>query len=597
MPLNFIRRLYLPLVLALCAVYAFRPIGPGYDFWAHAAVGRWIVHNGTPPTEGLFLWGSEPTPWIAHSWLCQAFFYALLQLGGGWMPVGNASVGTGPLVVVIFTTTVVCSVFASLWRLWRRCSDVPIPVWTPILFGLAIWVSAPRFQPRQEMLSALFLAVLLSFLVERTNLLAVGNRQSEIGDEANAEARNQTRSPKPETPIVAFVAFVVMFALWVNLHALVALGLAFLWTTAILDALQDRFDTRSRWLLGLAAVCTAATFCNPYGYHYWAAADQLKAGNMANNIEEWKPPWITESLRSYVVIEMSLAALALLAWLRNPNRRWAHAIWVVMMSYLFLKQRRHLWILAIVLLVVLAANANFFDSERAWRWWRRVTKQELEISTSSTRSSGVRGSNEPGGSAISQSAIPLPMRRIAQGGMALIILSWALTAWPKNMNRNGVARGVPEKAAFAIEQGQQRGELPRGRLFNDYSWSSYLQWRLNGTRLPVTSQGANPVYIDLINAYPDGKRGLLQEYFEMLKGSPASMALMKRRGVNLILLPPQFRKDPNVGLFRTLLRRPQEWRTIYSSKLDGTLWARRKLVPIPPRSIIFDGIPPKKAAK
>ena len=189
------------------------------------------------------------------------------------------------------------------------------------------------------------------------------------------------------------------------------------------------------------------------------------------------------------------------------------------------------------------------------------------------------------------------MRRIAQGGTVLILASWALAAWPKVMNRTGVARGVPEKPAFAIEQGQQRGELPRGLLFNDYSWSSYLQWRLNGTRLPVTSQGANPIYIDLLNAYPDGERGLLQEYFVMLKGSPASMALMKRRGVNLILLPPQFRKDKNVGLFRTLLLNPQEWRTVHSSKLDGTLWARRQPVPIPQRSVIFSGMPPEKAAK
>lgn len=581
---SFLRRFYLPLLMAVCTMYAFRPIGPGYDFWAHAAVGRWIVYNRAWPTEGLFLWGSEPTPWIAHSWLCQAFFYALLQLGGGWTPRGAVSVGSGPLIVVIFVTLIVCATFALLWRLWKRCSDAPIAFWTPLIFVLAIWTSAPRFQPRQEMLSALFLAVLLSFLVERSVV---------SGSDSSRNSASSTRFG------VWFVAFVVLFALWVNLHALVALGLAFLWTTAICDALQDRFDTRSKWLLALAMACTLATFLNPYHWQYWAAADQLKAGNMANNIEEWKPPWWDENLRAYVVVQMTVAALALIAWACNPNRRWAHALWVVMMSYLFLKQRRHLWILAIVVLAVLAANSNAFDSERAWRWWRRITKQDIEVttseiapnetapieaalSTSSTRSELKRR----------RSAIPLPMRRIAQGGTVLIVLVWALAAWPRRMTLRAVALSVPEGAAYALESGQAKGELPRGHLFNDYATSSYLQWRLNGTRQPVSAQGRNPIYIDLLNAYPDGKRGLLQEYFKILEGKPESLALMKRRGVNLVYLPPQFRNDKNVGLFKVLERDNLNWRRVYNSKIDGTLWARRVPVALPKRSIIFDGVKP-----
>ena len=238
-----------------------------------------------------------------------------------------------------------------------------------------------------------------------------------------------------------------------------------------------------------------------------------------------------------------------------------------------------------------------------------MTKQDVQIDTSSDTSSdassdalGDVSSTRIARSAIplsevSRSAIPLPMRRIAQGGTVFIVLSWALAAWPRIMNRTGVSRSVPEKPAFALEQGQMRGELPRGRLFNDYANSSYLQWRLNGTSAPVSSQGRNPIYIDLLNAYPDGERGLLQEYFEMLKGTPESMALMKRRGINLIYLPPQFRKDKNVGLFRTLLLNPLEWRPVYSGKRDGTLWARRQPVAIPQRSVIFDGMPLEKPAK
>jgi hypothetical protein len=35
----------------------------------------------------------------------------------------------------------------------------------PLIFALAIWVSAPRYQPRQELISALLLTMLLAFLV------------------------------------------------------------------------------------------------------------------------------------------------------------------------------------------------------------------------------------------------------------------------------------------------------------------------------------------------------------------------------------------------------------------------------------------------
>jgi hypothetical protein len=48
-------------------------------------------------------------------------------------------------------------------------------------------------------------------------------------------------------------------------------------------------------------------------------------------------------------------------------------------------------------------------------------------------------------------------------------------------------------------------------MFNDYENSSYLQWRLNGplqsgpNQGRVLAQGQRPLYIDLLNAYPDGR--------------------------------------------------------------------------------------------
>ncbi len=659
---NSLRRFYLPILLGLCVGYALRPIGPGYDFWAHAAVGRWIWNHKSVPTHSLFLWSAEGFPWIAHSWLSQLFFYGLIESGGGWTPRGNTSVGTGPIAVVVFTTVVACVVWTLLWRLWNRRSwsfvvrgaRVPIVFVSPLFFATAIWVAAPRYQPRQEMLTALFLTVLLSYLIERhapfqpkARAAQTENASTETADETvvaqssepeistdavrfaenanaqnanaqnalsnqiatnaalvenaphaaqieeqNGEAQNglanqsSTRlqrqvfpqvSPQEVLPDLPHPSseralrfgvreglLVAMFALWVNLHALAALALALLFATALCDAVQDRFDRRSRVLLGLAFACALATLINPFGAHWIEAAAQLKPGNMANYIEEWWPPWRAENLRVYVKAEVFLATMALLAWAWNPRRRASHALWVVVMMTLFLKQRRHLWLAALVFLAVMAANSGFFDSQRWWRAWKRLLREP---------------ESQP---------IPLPMRRIAQGGILFCLGIGAWQSFSREWPRSLVSRRVPEGVAFALESGQRNRTLPAGNLFNDYATSSYLQWRLNRADASgnVPSRGLNPLYIDLLNAYPDGEDGLLKEYFGFLENKrdaksrdqTPGLQLLDKRAVNMVYLPDEanFNKQ---WLALYLKNDRKTWRQIYKGR-DGTLWARKRFLPV-----------------
>src|SRR5690606_18132607 len=105
--------------------------------------------------------------------------------------------------------------------------------------------------------------------------------------------------------------------------------------------------------VGVLAICT-----NPYGLEYWQALRPV-GGEMFERIDEWKPFWKTPRLNSTMVAgEFLLVWLALLCWLGNKQRRWAQLAWLVIMTAMFIGARRHLWLLSVVSLSVIAANAR-----------------------------------------------------------------------------------------------------------------------------------------------------------------------------------------------------------------------------------------------
>lgn len=522
---DFLQRLYLPLLLALVAMYAWRPLEGGFDFWAHAAVGRWIWSHARVPRETLFLWSEPHTPWIAHSWLCQLFFYGLISKGG-------------PLAVVIFNTILPVAVFFLTWRLWKRTS--PINFFVPLVFALAIWMSAPRFQPRQELISALFLTILLAFLV------------------AWSEGRFDDWLRRHEGFNLSLVAapLVTLFFLWVNLHALVATGLIVLWIVVLGDFMQARFGrrghagmqyARARALLAIAILCTLATLVNPYGIAYWKAADQLRPGNMASSIEEWRPVWAKPTMTpTYALVAATLFFSALFAWRADEDRRWSYLGWLLFSATIFVRSRRMLWIAAIIFLIVMAASFRHLDSPALWRSWRRVTKGDI---------------TEP---------IPAPMRLLARAGVLICLLVWVLAAASRHTPGNAGAwstlvRNVPEGAARKI----LLGHLSR-RMYNDYEDSSYLHWRLNGCK-PGTNQvptaGRFPLFTDLLNAYPDR---LMDEYLDILDATPKGLKRLSQRKINCVVLGNHRWKS---GLRKYLDRRDSGFRRVFRDK-QSIIWVR-----------------------
>jgi hypothetical protein len=520
--LEFLPRLYLPLVLLLCAAYAWRPLDGGDDVWAHAAVGRWSWHHASVPHHTLFLWGAPPVPWVAHSWLSQLVFYGLLTLGGDRY---------GPHVVLAFTVLVVALVFTSLWRLWTR--HAAATVFTPLVFSMAILGSALRFRPRPELFTALFLVILLTWIIAWSG---DGNDEKRSGKEKRSLYRSRGFHSVAPAGALPF-----LFVLWANFHGAMTVGLALLGTTAICDFLQDHGDRRSRALILVTAICIAATLINPFGMDYWAEVARSVRSETFTYIDEWKPFWKPPALAwHYALYEAALVLIAALAWLCNPRRRWAQGAWLLLMSAAFLSSRRHLWLLAIVAVSVMAANARSFDMGQLWHEWRRRTRQA------------------------ESSSAPAGLRRVAQAGAIACLLAWIITAPGNLLAGRAVSRTLPEGMARTIVE----KHVP-APLFNDYEYSSYLQWRLNGAvegTGQVPDRGIYPLFIDLLNAYPDQ---LMEDYFDILKATARGHKLLTKLNIRAVALGPHHRQD---GIAK-YVDGNAHWKRVYDEE-DGSIWVR-----------------------
>lgn len=530
--------LYPLFLLALCAAFAWRPLTGSDDFWAHAAVGRWIWSHAQVPSRTLFLWSAD-VPWVAHSWLSQLVFYGLMRLG---QSLGGGA--SSAVAVQVFTLLLVMLPFALLWRLWRRSSEHPASL-KPLLFALGVFVSSLRFHPRPELFTASLLTATLLFLI--------------------AWPASPEGAPQTSGVLMRVSGLCLLFVLWANLHGAVAMGFLILSLSVVCDLVQDRFDRRALWLAAVAILCGAMTLFNPFGIELWRDVWRSTGSAMFSRIEEWQPPLRSRFLWSSVLGEAVLAAAALWAWHRNPRRRWSQAAWVLVMSILFLRQRRHLWLLALVSLAVLSANARGFDQGLTAFWERCRQLRAARIGTGTRATAGF--------GRLSRSGF------LAQGGVLGILtlaiaIALPLEVWPPR----AVSPLVPERAATWIE----RHHKPGGHLFNDYENSSYLQWRLNGAATRgvesgrVSSRGRFPLFIDLLNAYP---QQVVDDYIQIINALPKGRARLQTLGIGCVILSVEKRESP---LARFLDSSPA-WHRVYNGD-DGTIWrCSEQAFPLEPR--------------
>jgi len=524
-PPDFWPRFYLPLLLLLCAAYAWHPLMGFDDFWAHAGVGRWIWQNGRIPQETLFLWSGK-IPWIAHSWLSQFTFYSLMAIGGEFY---------GPYLALVFTVVMSALPFALLWHLWSRCGRITIL--TPFLFSLAIQTSQERFLARPELFTAFFLVCLMTFLIGWSRPL--------LADWPATLNRRQK---------LAAGGIVLSFIAWTNFHGAVAIGLMLLVATVLVDLVQDRLAPRARLLALFGVCCLAAIFINPYGARYWEALRPIQSYQFAF-IDEWKPFWAPPPLPlEYVMGAALLVLLAAMAWALNPQRRWAHLLWVVLMSVAFLHARRHLWLLSLICLAVMAANAAAIDTQRLWRHWQQRRVQE-EIPAKKPVKSRLRGNRLSG-----ESPIPAHLRRRAHAAVIACIVMWLAVGplWDIQALRGQypVSDDVPRGIAAFIE----RHNLP-GRMFNGFIDAPYLQWRFAEQR---------PLFMGHLNDYPDT---VIRDYDDMIHATLRGRSRLDELNIGYVVLRSPYPGTPwpKLALY---LEYNAQWARVYQDQ-NGAVWVRR----------------------
>ena len=445
---------YALLLFVLCAVAVWRPLFGSEDFWAHAAVGRWIYENRTVPHQTLFLW-SAAEPWTAHPWLAQLLFYGLTVIG----PSHAFST-----VLLGFTAVVVALPFLLAWHVAARRGSVSS--WMLVPFSLGIIVNFPWYHARPDLFTTLFIAILLVFLI----------RWSE--------------SPEPRPARAGAVLF-LLFVAWVNLHPGVVIGLVLLAITVVCDFLQDGRSRRSRMLALLALLAPVAVCVNPYFLDYWTF--QRVARFRFVLYADWFPLWQVRPLPvSAIAIQGLLVILAGAAWIRNPLRRLSHLAWLLSMLGLHAVSLRAGWSLTVVILLVLAANMNGLVPDQVWQ---RICRRRRA------------------GETIRDPVIPITLRWMVRIGLVswLVLListrTMALSRFDRPYLPVHLETGV-------VEFTRKHGLV--GRMFNDVENSRYLEWGFGGEpSLFIDAQGAYPRevardYQDMLKANSRGRR-LLQE--------------------------------------------------------------------------------------
>lgn len=299
-----------------------------YDYWWHAASGRWILDNGIMHADP-FSFTAEGTPLVDPYWLAQIVLYLL---GGA---------------VVIFKAVVIIAAFAFSILAAPRQMRVTVPAAALVFLG--IFVGLERFLCRPEIFTLLFTSLTLWILFSL------------------AEHRR----------FMVF-ALVPLTALWANMHPgwvmapllLAACGGGRLLGRRLGFSARSEAGLAELRMLAAAGLCVIAALANPYFVELVVYPFRLAflTPHEIGSFLEWVSPVsrLSSGVFSFELIHFKILVLLLTGSFALNYRRFdfGHAAIAVLALMLALTSYRHFAIFTLVSIPIILTNVKPFWQDR-----------------------------------------------------------------------------------------------------------------------------------------------------------------------------------------------------------------------------------------
>jgi len=445
------------------------------DFWWHLRTGQYIVQTRSVPQRDLYSFTRPDAPWITHEWLAEVIIYLVYRT----LSWAGLSVLFGGIISAAFLITYI------------RCPGRPYVAGICVLAGAI--ASANAWGVRPQMFS-LLLASLVLLLLEQA------------GHPASNPRRVWWTVP--------------LMLVWVNLHAGFAVGLALMFLTLIGWLLEVWVgqrawaDARSRLrTLGLALLaCLAVVPLNPSGIKLYSyPLETLRSRTMQKYIVEWASPNFHD--HDFLPLLGLLLLLFFSLGISRRNLRATQLILLLATAYGALTSMRHVPMLALVAVPILAELLSGVMEDHGWTWLF-----------------------QPGPA---PNAVKTAFNLVLIAAMAAFVVIRVAVMAKRQPHLE--AQHFPAAAAeFIAAQ-----HLP-APMFNYYDWGGYFVWKLY-PMYRVFIDGRADVYGD----------AMMDTFTQTSSGEEHWREGLERFHIRTVVVPP---KTGLAGILRENLR----WRQVFA---------------------------------
>ncbi len=372
------------------------------DIWWHLRNAEVLTNTHSVVRQDLYSFTAAGSPWINEAWLGELPYYF------GWQWLGIRGIY---LVMLIQTELILLGVFALSYFASRNIKAAFLAS------SLGVWLATVSFGPRTLLIGWICLLAEL-FLLEQF---------------------------KRGKDLLWWL--VPLFILWINLHGSWLIGMVLFWTFCACGIVSGNWGRveATRWtgskfrkLVLVGGFSVAGLFLNPYTYHLVSYPFNVAFQQKLNvgHVEEWMSVDF-HTVRGKILFAM-LAAMIVLALVRRRRWRLDDLAFLLIGLYAALTYSRFLFLAAILITPILAAELDFLPPYRP-----SVDKPWLNA--------------------------------------VLIVAIGAACAWrfpaEETLQRDTV-RTYPVTALEYLKEFH-----PEGRVLNDYLWGGYLIW--NVPHIPV----------------------------------------------------------------------------------------------------------------